>query len=395
MSSSTDAVRRQQLAERCDRQVQFASGYAPLYARLFGLVASWLRDSNTPTDPFVRWLIDTGRERTVFDVPLLLVAALHREVLSGTVPELARFYPTAGGDADYNTPEFEQIVRDAILHRPKTLTPFIQTANVQTNETARGMIWLLPLQAWRVPAVHLVDLGAGAGLNLVAEQRNYRFYAADHLLLQIGKGQPPQFATRCNGALDTLPTATATLPRIASRLGCDMLPFALDSAEKELTLSAYVWGDQAQRLQRLREGIAAFHANNTTETPVQISAVTLPDQLETYLQTVVAPRLATANSAEPIIFYNTYVTNYLPDKGASLHGLIDRWATQQARPVLWLQWEPTYGRLQEPEYGWIAYSADLWRGAIHDQWHLGWVHPHGIDFAIDPSWASFCAALQE
>lgn len=395
MTDLSPMLRIEKLAAQCDRQVQFASDYAPLYARLFGLLAAWLRAPNATTDSLVRWFVEAGKERAVFDVPLLLLAALHREVLSGTVPGLARFYPTVGGNADYNASEFELIVRDAILHRPKPLAHFIQTANVQTNETARGMIWLLPLQAWHVPAVHLVDLGAGAGLNLVAEQRNYRYYADDHLLLQIGSGQPPQFSTRCSGGIDTLPTATAHLPRIASRLGCDMLPFALDSAEKELNLSAYVWGDQADRLQRLREGIAAFHTNNATAEPVQMSAVTLPDQLDSYLHTVVAPRLAATDSAEPIIFYNTYITNYLPDKGASLRDIIGRWATHLARSVLWLQWEPTYGRLPEPEYGWIAYSADLWHGATHDQWHLGWVHPHGIDFAVDPSWTSFCAALQE
>ena len=260
----------------------------------------------------------------------------------------------------------------------ETLAHFIQTANVQTNETARGMIWLLPLQAWHVPAVHLVDLGAGAGLNLVAEQRNYRYYADDHLLfLQIGSGQPPQFSTRCSGGIDTLPTATAHVPRIASRLGCDMLPFALDSAEKELNslltcgaIRRIVYSACAKALQPF---IPTMPLQNQcrclrSRCPNNSMLTCIPSSRPDWRQQFRPNRS----------FSTTYITNYLPDKGASLRDIIGRWATQLARSVLWLQWEPTYGRLPEPEYGWIAYSADLWHGATHDQWHLGWVHPTAL-----------------
>ena len=172
-----------------------------------------------------------------------------------------------------------------------------------------------------------------------------------------------------------------------------MLPFALDSAEKELNLSAYVWADQPHRLQRLREGIDAFHVTNQQATPVQLFSVTLSDQLPGFLETTVAEKLRNQNHDEPVILYNTYMTNYLPDKGAALHAIIDHWARQQPRSVLWLQWEPTYGRLTAPEFRRIAYSAEMWHKNQNTAWHLGWVHPHGIHFQVDPAWTAFRQAL--
>ena len=84
MTDLSPILRIEKLAAQCDQQVQFASDYyAPLYARLFGLLAAWLRAPNATTDSLVRWFVEAGKGRAVFDVPLLLLAALHREVLSG------------------------------------------------------------------------------------------------------------------------------------------------------------------------------------------------------------------------------------------------------------------------------------------------------------------------
>ena len=66
----------------------------------------------------------------------------------------------------------------AILARREPLAAFIRSANVQTNETGRGLAWLLPVACLGWPAVHLVELGASAGLNLVAERRGYRLMDA-------------------------------------------------------------------------------------------------------------------------------------------------------------------------------------------------------------------------
>lgn len=388
------AGRLRDLARVCERQVRFARTYAPLYARLFALLGEWVSAPDAADDPVVAWLVDVGAERAPFDIPLLLLAGVHRAVLARQAPEMARFYPTAGGSPAATDAALSAALRTTILNQPQQLGELIRHGNVQTNETARGLIWLLPLQAIRARAVHLVDLGASAGLNLAAHRRAYQLTHEGTVVRACGSGTPPQFVTACTGAVDTLPVAVPARPRLGARIGCDMLPFTLDSAERETLLSAYIWPEQLQRMARLHEGISAFHAANRAEQPVTLHAVTLPDELPAFLAEVVEPRLATHPADEPVILYNTYMTNYLADKGASLGEHIGRWAAAQPRPVLWLQWEPTYGRLTPPAFGWLAYSAEWWHQINHARWHLGWVHPHAVQFEVDPAWERFIDQLR-
>jgi hypothetical protein len=128
-----------ELAGAFARQQRFADGYSPLYAHLFGVVGDWLAADKG--DEVVAWLVELAAARRPFDLTLLLPAALHREVLAG-MPEaapLAAFYPTAGGRVpDTPAPLAEALYR-VILARRETLTAFIRRANVQTNETGRGL----------------------------------------------------------------------------------------------------------------------------------------------------------------------------------------------------------------------------------------------------------------
>src|SRR5690606_1327638 len=75
-------------------------------------------------------------------------------------------------------PLLHHALRETIFARRDSLAAFIRRANVQTNETGRGLVWLLPVACLGWPAVHLVELGASAGLNLVADQRAYRLVEA-------------------------------------------------------------------------------------------------------------------------------------------------------------------------------------------------------------------------
>jgi hypothetical protein len=399
------------------QQQEFARGYSPLYACLFGVVADWL--AGRTADPLVAWLLAAGQGRSSLDVTLLLAAGLHRHILSGVaeVRPLAAYYPTAGGRLPCHTPDFALTLRQAILARQESLAAFIQATSVQTNETARGLAWLLPLLFTPWPAVHLVDLGASAGLNLAADQRAYRLLAATdgRLLLDLGHAPSPQFLVHCHPPVTSyqLPVAshhlpvtsdqspvtsyqlpitshqlpaTNHLPSIASRTGCDVAPFALHTAGDEQTLSAFIWGDQPQRLERLREGIAAFHRVNQGPAPVRLYKADLPADLLPFLDQHVP-----AQPPLPVVIYNTYITVYLPDKGGALRHHIARWAATQGRPILWLQWEPLRNA-KPPQLGWCAWTADLWSGNNHHQWQLGWVHPHGTHVQWEPdfqAWRDF------
>jgi hypothetical protein len=417
----TDNPRRQ--LERVFREQQrFAADYSPLYARLFAAVAGWLADE---ADPLAGWLVAASAGRPPFDVTLLLAATLHHEVLAGTAPALARFYATAGAAPAARPPatdgrpeqeeraimadggrsvqeereisavggrpsavEFEATLRATILDRRAALEAFIQRRSVQTNETARGLAWLLPVACLGWPAVHLVELGASAGLNLVAERRAYRLVDGGdpaRTLLAIGAGDEAPFITEVRGGGE-LP-AVACCPAVLSRTGGDSHPFYLRSAADERVLASFVWGDQPERLARLRQGIAELHRVEATTAPVRLRPLRLPDELAAFLRSEQAGPLYA-----PVVLFNTTVTMYLPDRGASLRGIIGEWAAGQHAPVLWLQWEvPPAGGPEPPEEAWLAWTADYWPNGGEEprHWHLAWVHPHGRELEFSPDWDEF------
>lgn len=356
------------------KQQEFAAGYAPLSAQMFGLLADWLA-AGPDSEPLVAWLLQAAAARPGFAVPLLLLAGLHRDVLSGVaeVAALARYYPTVGGTRSPDDGDLALTLRQAILARQGPLADFLRTATVQTNETARGLCWLLPVVSTGWPAIHLVDLGASAGLNLVADHRHYRLVEAEtgRGLLELGSGAPGQFLVASQGTLP-LPPRQRTLPALLSRIGCDCAPLHLATNQDQQSLAAFVWGDQPGRLAQLRQGIAAFHRVNSSSVPVQLYPADLPDALPRFL----ADQVSFGGEA-PIVIFNTYLTTYLQDKGASLRPQLVAWAGGQERPVLWLQWETLWQGLRPPGFGWVGWTADLWQGGRHHHFHLAWAHPHG------------------
>lgn len=369
-------------------QVTFAAAYSPLYARFFATCVDWL---DQPGHPVMAWLLDVGQARNPFDLTLLLAAAVHRDVLTQepAAQPLIPYYATAGGQLPPHAPELPALWQHTILARAEAYTPFIQTATVQTNETGRGLAWLWPLLDTGWSAVNLVDLGASAGLNLVGEQRAYRLVdkATGTVLADMGLGEPVQFITKVVNP-EQLPLSSdpseRQIPTIVSRLGCDLHPFHLHTPEREHTLMAYVWGDQPQRLQRLKEGIAAWQG---LAAAAPLFPVNLPDELPGFLSRI-------PHNEAPVLIYNTVMTMYLRENGLALRPHIAQWAQTQSRPVLWVQWEPLYDGPEPPESGWSAWQVDLWQEGGHHQWQLGWIHPHGTELQIEAGmgvWRDFWA----
>lgn len=381
---------RAELARAFRDQARFAEGYSPLYAQLFAMVARWLAED--AADEIVAWLLQRAKVRRPFDVTLLLPAALHREVLAGekAALSLSRFFPTAGGRVPAPpAPALDAALRHAILARGATLAEFIDRANVQTNETGRGLAWLLPVSALGWPSIHLLELGASAGLNLLADQRAYRLVsdaAPETTLLTLGHASASQFTTRVRNPIELPPLLCC--PQVLSRTGGDVYPFHLNSAEDELTLMAFIWADQVTRVQRLMEGIAALRVAAASPSPVRLAPLRLPEELPRFLEEH-APRPLDV----PLVLYNTTVSMYLPDGSEGLRQAIEAWAGRQPAPVLWLQWENGVGiGSSPPEDAWLAWTADLWpgtgRGRSH-HWHLAWVHPHGTALEWTPQMDSF------
>lgn len=362
------------LTQMCRDQERFSQGYAPLYGRIFAVLTEWLESPQATTDPVVRWLLEVGHTRQPLVITNLLVAGLHREILANapSTARLATFYPTVGGNPDQEG--LAEVLREAILANLERLTPFLQTANVQTNETGRGLVWLLPLLLSGWETVHLVDLGASAGLNLLADYRHYRLVANQGTAeLELGLGKSPQFVVQTKGELEQFSGRLGKMPAFLTRTGGDLYPFYLRTNQDHLTLLSYVWADHTPRLARLGEAMAALHSY---QGHFQLLSLDLPAGLPSFLTENVPA------DPHPVLIYNTYVTAYLSDKGQSLRERIGSWAKQQPRPVLWVQWEPPVNGVEPPGFGWCGWTADYWHGDSYQQHQLGWVHPHGTEFHI-------------
>lgn len=377
---------RERLAYRFRQQAAFANGYAPLYHHIFAIFSTWLEEE--PLAPPLTWLLEEAEQRSTLEVTLLVAAALHRAVLAGAreASALTDFYPTVGGQRPATDRAFPSILRNAVTGLHAAIVEYLRDRRVQTNETGRGLSWLLPLAATPWKRVALVDLGASAGLNLVADQRAFTLTDAEgDTLFTLGQGMPPQFLTRCAGAL--LPRRPrSVLPVIERRLGADVAPFPLNDTADELALMSFIWADHPLRLTHLREGIAAYRRVQATSRPVNIRQVGLPDGLAPFLN---AAAIATEL---PCLLYNTVITPYLPDKGVALRKQIDVWARQRSQPVLWIQWEHARSGPSPPDGDLFAWTADYWHNGRHRHFELAWVHPHGHTAIFRPDWTAFAAA---
>ena len=394
---------RQQLLTVFRRQQAFSRDYSPLYASLFGAIAAWLEDE--PRSPVSAWLLDAANGRQGLDVSLLVAAGLHRDVLLAepALAELAAYYPSVGGaqtagrlkeGAWQIDPNFQEVLQQAIIVRQDELRAFMRRNMVQTNETGRGIAWLLPATLAGWPRFHLLDLGASAGLNLVADKRHFAFVDEEDGGISgwLGAGQPPQFEIHAPSGTAPIIPIDSRVPQILSRNGCDIHPFELRDTHDEATLAAFVWADQPARLDRLREGIAALRSVAKSDAPVQLHATVLPDDLSQFLERHMC------SDSQPVLCYSTYIRMYLADRGNALGQQLAAWASEVRRPLLWIQWEPP-SRLdrppgQAPEFGWLAWTADLWLRGQEYHWLLGWVHPHGQHVRWLPGLAEFGRAMR-
>ena len=171
--------------------------------------------------------------------------------------------------------------------------------------------------------LRLLELGSSAGLNLRADRYWYE---------QGGSSWgDPDSQVRF---VDLWPNATPPLradATIASRAGCDQDPIDASRPDSALTLLSYVWPDQPERLQRLRDAltIAADFPVDVEHAPIE---AWLPEQLATP-----EPGLAT-------VVFHSVVWQYLPESTRAL--VVDTLEKAGARatadaPLAYLRLEPS------------------------------------------------------
>lgn len=201
---------------------------------------------------------------------LRLLGSVHRLVLERRAGGLAACYPSVGGV--WEPRAGWAAFRELLGREPGAVRAWLDRPP-QTNEVGRAAALvggLLHLEdAARLP-VRIVELGASGGLNLLAD----RFGYLDESGTAYGDpGSPVTLVDAWRGArLRPWPGL-----RFVERVGCDARPVDVASAEGRLALTAYVWPDQPERMERLRGALRLAR-----DTPVQVreeSAVDLIAQV--------------------------------------------------------------------------------------------------------------------
>ncbi len=294
-----------------------AASASPLYGRALDAVVDDLRAGGVTA----RVLADRGDDPFGSALALRLLGAVHRIVLDGRAPELARHYPSVGGS------EGPQLAADflATVEAHEAEVAERIGDGVQTNEVGRSAVLVggyaaithitsLPLR--------VLEVGASAGLNL-----RWDHYAYDTGRVVSGDPDSPLcFAGVWEGAAPDLPSTF----EVAERQGCDRNPIDATTSEGRLTLMAYTWPDQADRFRRLD---AAIEVARRVPAPVERASA---DEWVRDRLTLPLPGTAT-------VVVHSIVLQYLPrDARARFREAIAEAGERAsgAAPLAWLRMEP-------------------------------------------------------
>jgi hypothetical protein len=216
---------------------------SPLYGDLLEHAAADLL-AGGPVAGVLRGHLDT-RPSSV--LALRMLGGAHALALSGRAPGLAAWYPSAGGstDTEPGSPRAWAALRATLDEQRDAIREWL-TWPPQTNEVGRAAALIGGLQYITAQAalpVRLVEVGASAGLNLRADG-----FCVPGDSGRYGDPRSPVVLT--HGWQAAAPPDTAV--EVISRTGGDLAPIDPTSPHGQLTLMAYVWPDQAERLTRLR-----------------------------------------------------------------------------------------------------------------------------------------------
>lgn len=253
-------------------------------------------------------------------VPLRFLAAVHHLVLSGKAPELARYFPSAGGeDGGDPVPAFFATIQE---HRATIEARM--PLGVQTNEVGRAasLVGAFHLVARRTGMpLRVLEVGASGGLLLRWDHYGYRCSSS-------GWG-PRDGVVFDDPWVDRVPILDAGL-EVADRRGCDVAPIDPATDEGVARLRSFLWPDQIERRQRLDAAIAVAR-----RVPAVVDEADAGAWVEDQLRDAV-PGVAT-------VVHHSIVLQYLPrpsfERMREAIRDAGRRATVEA-PVHWLRMEP-------------------------------------------------------
>lgn len=315
MSAVADVVREafQQQAKACG-----VMG-SPFMENLCLLIGEHLNGGTVVGAHCLNWA--GNPEWSADNVPLRLCGGLHALVLKGEAVELAKFYPGPSGDI----PSWA-LIEDTLRANESFFLDWLKSPP-QTNEVSRSaIIWpaFMEIAARSGKPLRLLELGASGGLNLNADL--YRYTLGD---AACGQPESPlNLVPEWKGAACSVSDVA-----IVEKNGCDLSPIDLTEAFDRLRLRAYVWPDQAERMERLNAALAIAQSN-----PVEVEKADAIEWLEQSLS-------ALPDNMCTVIF-STVAWQYFPDEAKRAgEAIVAKAAARadQSAPLAWLQFE-TDGR---------------------------------------------------
>lgn len=310
--------------------------------------------------------------RPGFQNPLILLAAVHHLLLGGERHPLASYYATVVGDTarsvdDGLYPAFAAFV-DA--HRAR-LAELVATRTTQTNEARRTVVTMpaLGLVAGAAGApLALLEVGASAGLNLLADRYAFRIGEID--------AGPSDAAVRFSCAVEgELRPPVPPLLDVGWRLGLDLNPLDVRDPVTRDWLRALIWPEHPDRLELLDAALEVARHD-----PPLVLRGDLVDDL--------APLAARAPAGTALAVVSTWTLAYLePERRRAFVARLGEIAAAGERPVWLVAGEAQsvlasmeVGLAEMPPEGYGPSTLSLHRfdpGGGRDHRLLAHAHPHG------------------
>ena len=301
------------ITEDLARQREAVHGRSAPYERALRLLPDVLAG---PPGRFVEAAWERRRFLAWYDRPLLLLAALRNDALAegATHPLFDGF---VAADASQVS---EHALARALDGTREGVFEALAHRGVQTNETSRAIAWLWPAglaQAGdEVHPLALADVGASAGLNLVAD------------------ALPPVWVATDGGPLEL-----AREVRPVARLGLDPSPLDVFRVGDARWLRACVWPGERAREERLDAALAAFQsARVRPDAPVivPVAATSVPARLDL---------LSGAQMTALVLAYQTVLRDYLePSERAAYESGMRGWIrSHPSGTALWVELEAADG----------------------------------------------------
>lgn len=249
---------------------------------------------------------------------LRLMGAVNRLVLAGREPALAGAY------ADGDPGRAWEALRDVVGRNGAELKKLVDLP-VQTNEVGRCNALLFGFMAVAVSTglpLRLLEVGASSGLNLRWDR--YRYAAGDFSWGPTGS--PVGLEFELEGQAPTFPPTV----EISARHGCDAAPIDPTTEAGRLTLLAYIWPDQVERIARMQAALEV-----AWEVPVEVEREPAASWTKRML--------SEPTPGQATVLYHSIVMQYLSDEERGAFGDIVRAAGERATagaPLAWLRMEP-------------------------------------------------------